>query len=121
MPQAPSFECLGRFLRRLGVDCADLWQLHAWDPWTPIDETLAAVDAAIAAGKVRYAGVSNYLRLASGTGSNGAGTPGSSSARWCRCRSSTHLFSVVSNAKSSPRPKHWDSDYSPGRHWEEAR
>lgn len=47
-------------LRRLGVDCVDLWQLHAWDPWTPIDETLAAVDAAIAAGKVRYAGVSNY-------------------------------------------------------------
>ena len=47
-------------LRRLGVDCIDLWQLHAWDPWTPIDETLSAVDSAIAAGKVRYAGVSNY-------------------------------------------------------------
>ena len=36
-------------LRRLGVDCIDLWQLHAWDPWTPIEETLSAVDAAIAA------------------------------------------------------------------------
>ncbi len=47
-------------LRRLGVDTIDLWQLHAWDPWTPLDETLAAVDAAIASGKVRYAGVSNY-------------------------------------------------------------
>lgn len=47
-------------LRRLGVDCVDLWQLHAWDPWTPIEETLSAVDAAISAGKVRYAGVSNY-------------------------------------------------------------
>lgn len=47
-------------LRRLGVDYIDIWQLHAWDPWTPIEETLSAVDAAIAAGKVRYAGVSNY-------------------------------------------------------------
>lgn len=47
-------------LRRLGVDYVDLWQLHAWDPWTPLDETLAAVDDAISAGKVRYAGVSNY-------------------------------------------------------------
>lgn len=47
-------------LRRLGVDCVDLWQLHAWDPWTPIDETLAAVDDAVQAGKARYAGISNY-------------------------------------------------------------
>lgn len=47
-------------LRRLGVDYIDIWQLHAWDPWTPIEETLSAVDAAIMAGKVRYAGVSNY-------------------------------------------------------------
>ena len=46
-------------LRRLGVDYIDIWQLHAWDPWTPIEETLSAVDSAIAAGKVRYAGVSN--------------------------------------------------------------
>lgn len=47
-------------LRRLGVDCVDLWQLHAWDASTPIDETLAAVDDAVRAGKVRYVGVSNY-------------------------------------------------------------
>jgi len=47
-------------LRRLGVDTIDLWQLHAWDPWTPLDETLAAVDSAVASGKVRYAGISNY-------------------------------------------------------------
>ncbi|MGV1036271.1 MAG: aldo/keto reductase [Candidatus Nanopelagicales bacterium] len=47
-------------LRRLGVDCVDLWQLHAWDPWTPIEETLAAIDAAVSSGKVRYVGVSNY-------------------------------------------------------------
>lgn len=47
-------------LRRLGTDYVDLWQLHAWDPWTPIDETLSAIDHAISSGKVRYAGVSNY-------------------------------------------------------------
>jgi aryl-alcohol dehydrogenase-like predicted oxidoreductase len=47
-------------LVRLGVDHVDLWQLHAWDPATPLEETLAAVDAAVATGRVRYAGISNY-------------------------------------------------------------
>ncbi len=47
-------------LRRLGRDTIDLWQLHAWDSWTPLDETLAAIDAAVTSGKVRYVGVSNY-------------------------------------------------------------
>lgn len=47
-------------LRRLSVDHLDLWQLHAWDPAVPLDETLAAVESALASGKVRYAGVSNY-------------------------------------------------------------
>ena len=47
-------------LRRLKTDYVDLWQLHAWDPWTPLDETLAAADDAVRAGKVRYVGVSNY-------------------------------------------------------------
>lgn len=47
-------------LRRLQVDHLDLWQLHAWDPATPWEEALAALDAAVAAGKVRYVGVSNY-------------------------------------------------------------
>jgi aryl-alcohol dehydrogenase-like predicted oxidoreductase len=47
-------------LRRLGVDHVDLWQLHAWDAATPLDETLSALDAAVASGKVRYVGISNY-------------------------------------------------------------
>lgn len=47
-------------LRRLQTDHIDLWQLHAWDPDVPIDETLAALDAAVSSGKVRYVGVSNY-------------------------------------------------------------
>jgi aryl-alcohol dehydrogenase-like predicted oxidoreductase len=47
-------------LRRLGVDHVDLWQLHAWDAATPLDETLSALDAAVASGKVRYVGISNF-------------------------------------------------------------
>ena len=47
-------------LRRLRTDHVDLWQLHAWDPWTPLEETLAAADAAVSSGKVRYLGISNY-------------------------------------------------------------
>jgi aryl-alcohol dehydrogenase-like predicted oxidoreductase len=34
--------------------------VNAWDPWTPLEETLAAVDSAVASGKVRYVGVSNF-------------------------------------------------------------
>ena len=34
-------------LRRLGVDHVDLWQLHAWDPLTPVEETLGALDTAV--------------------------------------------------------------------------
>ena len=47
-------------LERLGTDYVDLWQLHAWDPATPIEETLAALDTAVASGRVRYVGISNY-------------------------------------------------------------
>ena len=47
-------------LRRLGVDHVDLWQLHAWDDLTPLEETLAACDAAVTSGRVRYVGVSNF-------------------------------------------------------------
>ena len=47
-------------LRRLQTDHVDLWQLHAWDPVTPWEEAMAALDTAVASGKVRYAGVSNY-------------------------------------------------------------
>lgn len=48
-------------LRRLGVETVDLYQAHAWDPLTPIEETLSFFDAAVRAGKIRYVGVSNFL------------------------------------------------------------
>ncbi|MBW6530840.1 aldo/keto reductase [Sphingomonas sp. RRHST34] len=47
-------------LRRLGTDHIDLLQLHAYDAHTPVEELMATLDRLIAAGKVRYAGVSNY-------------------------------------------------------------
>ena len=47
-------------LRRLGTDHIDLLQLHAYDAHTPAEELMATLDRLIAAGKVRYAGVSNY-------------------------------------------------------------
>lgn len=47
-------------LRRLRTDHIDLWQMHAWDPSTPMEETLSAIDDAVQSGKVRYVGVSNY-------------------------------------------------------------
>ena len=48
-------------LRRLGTDFIDLYQMHSYDPETPIDETLQALDDLVRSGKVRYIGCSNYL------------------------------------------------------------
>ncbi|GGC06193.1 aldo/keto reductase [Cellulomonas carbonis] len=48
-------------LRRLGVDHIDLYQVHAWDALTPVDETLGFLDEAVRAGKISYYGFSNYL------------------------------------------------------------
>ena len=48
-------------LRRLGVETIDLYQLHGWDPLTPVEETLRFLDDAVHAGKIRYAGLSNFL------------------------------------------------------------
>ena len=47
-------------LRRLDTDWIDLYQLHQPDPLTPLEETLAALDELVAAGKVRYIGHSNF-------------------------------------------------------------
>ena len=47
-------------LSRLGVDHVDLWQVHGFDPETPLDETMAALDHAVTSGKARYVGISNF-------------------------------------------------------------
>jgi aryl-alcohol dehydrogenase-like predicted oxidoreductase len=47
-------------LRRLGLDSVDLYQVHAFDPLTPLEETLRTLEAFVAAGKIRYYGLSNF-------------------------------------------------------------
>jgi len=46
-------------LRRLGMDYVDLYQIHRFDPTTPIEETIAALDDVVRAGKARYIGASS--------------------------------------------------------------
>ena len=47
-------------LRRLGTDYIDLFQLHAYDAGTPVEEVLSTLDRLVADGKIRYVGVSNF-------------------------------------------------------------
>jgi aryl-alcohol dehydrogenase-like predicted oxidoreductase len=53
-------DALDGSLQRLGTDHVDLWQVHAWSDETELEETLSAVDHAVATGRARYAGISNY-------------------------------------------------------------
>jgi aryl-alcohol dehydrogenase (NADP+) len=48
-------------LRRLQTDYVDLYQLHGFDPSTPIDEALEALDTVVKSGRARYVGVSNWM------------------------------------------------------------
>jgi aryl-alcohol dehydrogenase-like predicted oxidoreductase len=60
LSRARLLSTLDQSLRRLGTDHVDLWQVHTWAPGFPLDETLSAVDFAVASGRARYAGISNY-------------------------------------------------------------
>jgi aryl-alcohol dehydrogenase-like predicted oxidoreductase len=53
-------QALDASLERLGVDHVDLYQVHAFDPHTPLEETLGFLDDAVTAGKIAYVGLSNY-------------------------------------------------------------
>jgi aryl-alcohol dehydrogenase (NADP+) len=63
-------EAIEASLRRLKTDYIDLYQLHGYDPGTPIDEALEALDAVVRSGKARYVGVSNWpaTKIARGLG-----------------------------------------------------
>jgi aryl-alcohol dehydrogenase-like predicted oxidoreductase len=54
-------QALDDSLRRLGVEHIDLYQMHAWDALTPIEETLRFLDDAVANGKIGYYGFSNFV------------------------------------------------------------
>jgi aryl-alcohol dehydrogenase-like predicted oxidoreductase len=58
--RAHLLRALDTTLARLGTDYLDLWHLHGYDPDTPLEETLAALDTAVSTGRVRYAGISNF-------------------------------------------------------------
>lgn len=51
---------LDKSLARLETDYIDLWQIQCWDPNTPLEDTLSALDYAYSSGKARYVGVSNF-------------------------------------------------------------
>ena len=59
MSRAAIFTQIDESLRRLGTDYIDLYQVHRYDPATPIEETLAALHDLVRAGKVRYLGASS--------------------------------------------------------------
>ena len=52
---------LDQSLKRMGVEYFDLFYSHRFDPDTPLDETLGALDTAVKQGKALYAGISSYL------------------------------------------------------------
>ncbi|MEA2559905.1 MAG: 1-deoxyxylulose-5-phosphate synthase [Acidobacteriota bacterium] len=54
-------ESIDASLRRLRMDYVDLYQIHRWDPTTPIEETLSALNDLVRAGKVRYLGASSMF------------------------------------------------------------
>jgi aryl-alcohol dehydrogenase-like predicted oxidoreductase len=54
-------EAIDASLRRLGTDYVDLYQVHAFDKETPLEETLHALDTIVRSGKARYVGCSNFL------------------------------------------------------------
>ena len=47
-------------LGRLGLDYVDLYQIHGWDPLTPMEEALGALEDIVRSGRARYIGVSNW-------------------------------------------------------------
>ena len=51
---------LDQSLRRMGLDYVDIFYSHRFDPSTPLEETMGALDAAVRAGKALYAGISSY-------------------------------------------------------------
>jgi aryl-alcohol dehydrogenase-like predicted oxidoreductase len=54
------FDAIDASLKRLGLDYIDLYQVHSFDPVTPLEETLQALDDVVRSGRVRYIGLCNY-------------------------------------------------------------
>ena len=107
-------------LRRLQTDYIDLYWLHNWDVHTPIEETMAALDDLVRAGKVRYLGVSDTPAWKIAEAQHDRALPrlvGRSSA----CRSSTRCSSARSSRSSCRWRASSGSGSRPGRRSRAAR
>ena len=104
-------------LRRLGTDHVDLWQVHGYDPDTPLEETLAALDHAVASGRARYVGVSNFSGWQTARAADLAGARGRAGPRWSPPRWSTRCWSAASSARCCRPARRWASACCPGRRW----
>ena len=51
---------LNQSLKRMGLDYVDIFYSHRYDPETPLEETMGALDTAVRSGKALYVGISNY-------------------------------------------------------------
>ena len=110
-------DALDASLRRLGVESVDLYQVHAFDPQTPLEETLGFLDDAVRAGKISYVGLSNYtgwqvqkvVDLAEFRGL----------ARPSRCSRSTTCSCGRSSGRSCPRASRPGWGCCRGRRWAE--
>lgn len=58
--RAAMLRALDRSLAQMGIDHIDLWQVQLWVDDVPLEETLAALDTAVASGRARYVGISNF-------------------------------------------------------------
>ena len=111
-------------LRRLDVDYVDLYQIHRWDPRTPIEETMEALHDVVKAGKARYIGASSMYawQFAKMLATRPSSTAGPSSSR-CRTRSASSIAkksakccrSAAPRASASSRGARSAAAGSPGR------
>ena len=60
LPEVPAVASLDQSLKRMGLDYVDIFYSHRFDPDTPLEETMGALDAAVRSGKALYVGISSY-------------------------------------------------------------
>ncbi|MDA0658616.1 MAG: aldo/keto reductase [Planctomycetota bacterium] len=83
-------EAVEASLQRLGTDYLDLYQVHGPDPFTPMEETMHALDRLVSSGKVRYLGCSNYFGWQIAKANGIADRQG-----WCRFVSGQHMYNLL--------------------------
>ena len=104
-------------LQRLGTDYVDLWQVHAFDPGTPLEETLQALDIAVSFGPRPLRRGVQLLRLAARQGRDLAARPGPGAPRWPVRRWSTRCSSAAWSARCCPPRSTSASGCCPPRRW----